>query len=269
MIGNSKMIGMNEIDDERYQTRLMVEDEDFEDLVKSVKQYGVLQPVICKPVGDKFEIIAGHRRFAAARACGQGGIPAILVDRDEDQTWAMAIHENLFRKDLTAVEEAAMIKDCLMKQIYSMEGMAKAMGRTQEWIGSRISMCDWPDRLLAAVHLGKLSVSAARNLALIEDEAHRDYLLDYAVENGATARITAAWLQAYQAGVATRDPEKTEVGPGPPAPPAIEPHTPCIICSKMLKMVELTYLPICPNCNSEVLSAVRAQLAGQASGGVV
>ncbi len=125
------------------------------------------------------------------------------------------------------------------------------------WVRERVAMLEWPAEILAVVHGEQLSVAAARNLARIEDAEHRKLLLDYAIDNGATAAVTAAWFQSWQAGVASENPGDIQPLPERPAGPPIEPYTPCVICGRQYKMIELRYTPICGDCGEELLSAAR------------
>ena len=95
------------------------------------------------------------------------------------------------------------------------------------------------------------------NLVRITDLAHRSLLVDYAVENGATARTTAAWFQAWQVGENLSNPGEIEPVEGQPSLPPVIPYTPCVICGNQQKMAHLSYMPVCAECSEIVLATAR------------
>ena len=257
MAGELKMVNLGEINDQEYQMRTGGRGEAFDQLVESVRRDGILVPVLLCSSDLGFTVVAGHRRVAAAREIGLSEIPGYVVDRSRAEGWSGAFAENLFRKDLSPVELAAAVVDCLKSEVYDEETLARALGRSVNWIRFQAQVASWPDRLSLAVHTGKLSVAAARHLADIDDNVQRDMLIDYAVENGATARTTAAWFQAWQAGQGHRDPGEIEPVPGRPSVPTIEPWTPCVICGRQQKMIDLRYIPVCCECGEVVVELAR------------
>lgn len=251
------------IKDVEYQMRLAFDDCDFDELVESIKRHGVLVPVLLERKGDVFSVVAGHRRVAAASKAGLSEIPCNVLDSVDGQGWGYAFAENIFRKDLSAIELAGCVKDCLESDEWDEEKLARGIGRSVQWIRLYRSIAEWPADIQEAMHVGKISVSAARNLVMIDDEVQRRMLTDYAVENGATARITAAWLQSYQMTKAVADPGEVKPAAGRSVLPPIEPFTPCVICGQQFKMIELHYTPICTGCTEVVLSASREIAAGR------
>jgi len=101
---------------------------------------------------------------------------------------------------------------------------------------------------LEAIHNGKISVTAASNLACVEDDVYREFLVRQAVENGATARATAAWLQAWRSMVPASEAITREPVPaGPGVTPAV-PQAPCIVCANVFRTDELSHVPVCVHC---------------------
>jgi len=257
MASELKLVPVNDVCDSKFRMRETIEQGNYFELRESIRRDGVLVPVLLQSTPSGYEVVAGHRRFKAACEIGHSCIPAHVVDMDEKQGWHGALAENMFRQDLSAIEEAAAIKDCMDSTGYDVHTMAVALGRSQVWVKERLELIEWPTDVAGAVHAGVLSVAAARNLAAIDDEVHRTMLVAYAVENGATARVTAAWLQAWQIGEIQRKPQDIEAEPGKQNLPPIEPHTPCIICTSMQKMTDLRYPPVCPNCVDVMIDMAR------------
>ena len=136
------------------------------------------------------------------------------------------------------------------------EEIARTLHRSLDWVRRQLAMLDWPDDVLAAIHTGRLSIAAASNLAPVTDDTYRAFLLDHAVNNGATARTTAAWLQQW---LASRPPAEAVAAaplpaPDTPRPPA--PQTPCFGCGRVHRTDELSHLPLCVPCINR-LNALR------------
>lgn len=256
-LGKLQHVDVKEIRDDDYQMRNVGDDENFNELVDSVRFLGVLMPILLKKRADNFHVVAGHRRFKAAQIANLSEVPAYVFAEESSIGWNAAFAENLYRKDLSPIEEAAAIQDCLAGGVMNVKSLSAALCRSEAWINDRISFLEWPDDLTLAVHVGKISVSAARNLTLIDDDTHRSMLISYAVDNGATARTTAAWLQAWRAGTEVSDPGDLPLEEGRNALPPIKPYTPCIICGVKQEMAHLTYAPVCAGCSEIVMSVAR------------
>ena len=206
---------------------------------------------------------AAHRRTAAAKYCGKHTIPALIVKADDQKAWNIAFTENLFRKDLTPVEEAASLKDCIERGYYTVETIAKTLGRSAAWVAGRLELIEWPGVLTEAIHLGLISVSAARWIAKIEDLVQVEILTNYAVENGATERATAAWYQSWMATRSSVVPENVEPLASASKVRLPEPMSPCVICQKVHPMRELSYLPVCSDCGENLIAIARDSRSGQ------
>ncbi len=264
--GKLEHVKRSKIRDDEYLMRSNKDDEAFIDLVSSIKRVGILVPLLLSKNGDGFSVVAGHRRFRAAVAANLSDVPAYVFEGKEGPGWEAAIAENMFRQDLSAVEEAAAIEDCLTSGVYDEVQLANVMGRSVSWIRDRREIVNWPDDITFAIHSGRISVGAARNLCQIGDDAHRSLLVAYAVDNGATARTTAAWLQAFRASIPIADPGDVEPGEGRSALPPIVPYTPCVVCGDKKEMGKLSYMPVCPGCSEIVATVAREVRQGGGCG---
>lgn len=224
------------------------EDEEIRELAASIKSIGVLEPVIVTSKEGIYTLVAGHRRIAACAFAGLSVIPAIIRSDDKAIAAEVSLAENFFRRDLSPVELASAIRECIDNGVMTIEVLAKAMHRSQQWICDQAKMTTWAPEILQAIHFKHISVSAGRNLAAIDDAQYRAFLLKNAVENGVTARVTAAWLQAYQL---SRPPEEAlqkqpEEGPQPAA--LVIPQSACMFCCMMFRTDALNYMPVCGTC---------------------
>ena len=228
--------------------RLDFDDDEIDDLAVSIGRIGLINPIIVREKDENFEIIAGHRRYVAAQKCGLEKIPCYVHEGKETDATEITIAENLFRTDLTPVETACMVNDIINNNIMDLDQVAAAMHRSRRWVASQIDLLAWPDDVLEIIHKGKLSVSAAANLALVEDQSYREFLTRNAVDSGATARTTAAWLQAWRS---MAPPEEAVVAaplPGGSAVMPAVPQAPCLCCGDIKRTDALATVLMCPQC---------------------
>lgn len=228
--------------------RALEDDEGIDQLAASIRRIGVLVPLVCRLEGDVLHLVAGHRRIKAATNAGLETVPVIVGDFSVAQAKEIAFAENMFREDLSAVEIAAGIKDIIDQEIMTIEELAKRVNRSTDWIGRMIAMLAWPDDVLGAVHGGWLSVSAANNLACVTEDTYRDFLLTNAHESGATARTTAAWLQAWRAYQPPEAAVQAEPVPGQVNLMPAVPQAPCLCCGAVYRTDELCHMPVCTSC---------------------
>lgn len=228
--------------------RATEDDEGIDELAASIRRVGVLVPLVCRDDSGVLCLVAGHRRIKAAERVGLVSVPVVVGDYSDAQSKEVAFAENMFREDLSAVEISAGLKDVLDQNIMTVEELAKSVHRSTNWIGRMIAMLAWPDDVLAAIHDGWLSVSAANNLALITDDVYRDFLLRNAFDSGATARTTAAWLQAWRAMQPPEAAVLAEPVPGQVNLKPAVPQAPCICCGDVYRTDELSHVPACVRC---------------------
>lgn len=237
------------------------EDEQISELAASIRRVGVLVPVIVVSHDDHYILLAGHRRIAAAAAAGLAEVPAIIRDSSAAEATEVSFAENFFRRDLSPVEQAAAIRGCIDDKVMTIEELAAGLNRSQQWICEQAKMTTWPAEVLQAIHLKYISVSAARNLAAISDSQYRMFLLKNAVENGVTARITAAWRQAWEL---SRPPEEaltTAPVNGVIPAAAVVPQAPCLFCCNVFRTDGLNFMGVCPQCLADFQQARERRMA--------
>lgn len=224
------------------------EDEGIMELAASMGRVGILVPLLVVRKGDDLHLIAGHRRLQAARRVGITQVPVIIRDDEPNTAKEISFAENIFRQDLTPIEIACGLKDVIDQGIMEFDELARVMHRSEHWVSRQIAMLSWPDDVLEVIQNGTLSVSAASNIALVDEDNYRQFLLRNATEQGATARTTAAWLQAYRA---SKPPEiaitAEPVAAGSPSTPAV-PQAPCLCCGDVFRTDELAHVPVCAPC---------------------
>ncbi len=171
------------------QPRVSFDEDALEELAASVAEVGVLQPVIVRPLEDgRFALIAGERRWRAARRVGLNEIPAMVRSADDRGSLTEALIENLQREDLSPLEEAAAYRDLLENHGMSHEQVATAVGRSRPAVSNTLRLLQLSPAIQGMVERGELSAGHARALLGIEDAAYAEHIAVRAVADGWTVR---------------------------------------------------------------------------------
>lgn len=151
------------------QPRKNFAEEELKDLASSIEKYGIIQPLLLKKKEDKYEIIAGERRFRAAKLAGLERVPAIVKDITDYESSRIAIIENIQRKDLNPVEEAMSYRHLLDSQDLTQKELAEEIGKSRQYIGNTIRLLNLDPRVLKLLEEEKISVSHGKKLLSIKD----------------------------------------------------------------------------------------------------
>ncbi|HHV16482.1 MAG TPA: ParB/RepB/Spo0J family partition protein, partial [Gelria sp.] len=144
------------------QPRKTFDEESLLELANSLNEHGILQPVLVREKGDRYEIIAGERRWRAAQMAGLGTIPAIIRQLDDAQTGELSLIENLQREDLTAVEEAQAYRQMIERYQYTQEMLAQKIGKSRSHIANTLRILNLPPTILEMIESKQLSAGHAR-----------------------------------------------------------------------------------------------------------
>lgn len=159
---------LNEIEPDINQPRKVFDDEKLEELSESIKEHGVLQPIIVTKKDDYYQIIAGERRWRASKKAGLKTIPVIVRDYDAKKIREVSLIENLQRQDLNALDTAKAIKELMEEHQLTQEQLAKTLGKSRSTIANTLRILNLDERVQDMVQEGKLSEGHARTLASIE-----------------------------------------------------------------------------------------------------
>jgi ParB family transcriptional regulator, chromosome partitioning protein len=177
------------------QPRLSYEEDSLTELAASIREHGVLQPILVRPVGSQYELIAGERRWRASRMAGRETIPAIVAEFDEETALEVSIIENLQREDVSPLEEAAMFRK-MTDLGYSVRQLAQKIGKDKGYVENRMRLADAPPEVRELVSLRKDTLSHAYELMKIGDERTRRRL----ARRVAAGELSLAKLRAITAG---------------------------------------------------------------------
>lgn len=187
-----KVVNLN-IDDilpNRFQPRLKFNEKAMEELAGSIKTYGVIQPIIVRPIGDKYEIIAGERRYKASVLAGLENIPAIINQYNNKESAEIALVENIQRKDLTPIEEAVSYKKILDMGYMSQDELAEKIDKTQSTISNKLRLLSLEDNVQDALLDNQISERHARSLLRLGDKEDQLTMLNQIINERLTVRQT-------------------------------------------------------------------------------
>ena len=174
--------GVRNIDVERItpnpeQPRLAMEQVSLDELAASIREHGVLQPILVRPLENgEFQLIAGERRWRASKAAGLATIPALVEEIDDDTALEISIIENLQREDLSPLDEAAMYDRMVRDHGYSVRRLAQKLGKDKGYLENRLRLADAPEEVQELVSLRKDTLSHAYELMKVEDPRKRKRL---------------------------------------------------------------------------------------------
>ena len=172
----------------RFQPRLSFDDTSLNDLALSIKQHGIIQPLVLRRKNDKYEIIAGERRFKAAKLAGLASVPAVISNLDDNASAEVAIVENIQRKDLTAIEEAKSFQALLDKGYMTQDELARKMGLSQSAISNKLRLLTLDESVQEAKLTEKTAERHARTLLKVTSQEKQKELLKKIINERLTVK---------------------------------------------------------------------------------
>ena len=169
-------VAIEDIIPNRFQPRLAFDEEGLKELSESIKQHGIIQPLVLRRLGNKYEIIAGERRFKAATMAGLRQVPAIISDIDDNKSAEIALVENIQRRNLTPIEEAKSYKNLLDRGYMTQEQLAEKMGVSQSSIANKLRLLNLAPEVQDALLQEKISERHARSLLALPKEEQAEWL---------------------------------------------------------------------------------------------
>lgn len=186
-------LSLDLIDSPKLAMRAELDDEEMVELMASMKEFGLLEPIVVRKIEDRFEIIAGDRRTRAARLLGWPHIEAKIMVANEEEVLVLRLTENLQRKDIDPVDEACYIGEIMLKHKKTAEEMSTLLRRTQDWIDTRIEVFEMPDYIQVHLKQKKYPLGAALWINRIENESTKRYYANWAAVNGCTVAFAHRW----------------------------------------------------------------------------
>ncbi|HEX7056498.1 MAG TPA: ParB/RepB/Spo0J family partition protein [Bacilli bacterium] len=192
-----------------YQPRKTFDEDSISELAASIKEHGVIQPIIVREVLKGYEIIAGERRWRASLKCGLAVIPAVVRKFTDQQVMEIALIENLQREDLNAIEVAAAYQNLIDKFSYTQEELSLKVGKSRSHIANFLRLLILPEKIKDYVSRGTLSMGHARAIAGIKEKAAQVELAETAIKRNWSVRDLEEAVQRLETN--ERKPKKTKV----------------------------------------------------------
>lgn len=183
-----KKLNINEIEPNKAQARKYFDDEAIEELSNSIKEYGVIQPIIVSKKGSFYEIIAGERRWRASKKAGLTEIPAIVRDDDEQRNKEISLIENIQREDLNPIEKARGIKLLMDEYDLTQQKVAEKLGKSRSSIANTVRILNLDERVINLALEGKLTEGHCKSLMSIDDPERQYKMALYIIESGDSVR---------------------------------------------------------------------------------
>jgi ParB family chromosome partitioning protein len=189
-------IPVEDISPSPYQPRVQLDKESLREMAASIKEKGVIQPIIVRSLGtDKYEVIAGERRLRACKIAGLSEVPAIVREVDDAEAMAMAITENIQREDLNAIELARAYSILISQFNLTQEQLAQAVGKSRSAVANMLRLLQLPQEIQGHVLSGRISMGHARALLALENENQQVSVCKRVIEAGLSVRQTESLVQ--------------------------------------------------------------------------
>ncbi|GAA0398787.1 nucleoid occlusion protein [Paenibacillus motobuensis] len=193
-----KQIPVGDIVGSPYQPRTIFDDEKIDELCQTIKTHGIIQPIVVRYRNNKYEIIAGERRWRAVKKLGMESIPAILRDFNDSQAASIALIENLQREGLTALEEAIAYQNLIDLHQLTQESLAQRLGKSQSTIANKIRLLNLPEDAKNALMERKITERHARALLSLDTEELQLKVLKEIIDKELNVKQTEARIAYYK-----------------------------------------------------------------------
>lgn len=243
-----KLIPLDRIKDPERPLRSNLTPESVDELVFSIKEVGLIQPLVVVEVGESYEVIAGHRRLMACELAGLTEAPCIVTVSSGLEKEVLKMHENIAREDINPIDWATQLD--YLKTEYKVPNakLAEMLGFSEAWVSQHLEILKYPPEILEQIKDGKIAFSSARELAQITDPVKRKVYTNAAVTSGVTPAQAANWRREanttpYQPSETTENTVDSQSGGVVQIPLPI-----CAVCNEPIEYADLIRLEIHRTC---------------------
>ena len=202
--GGIDYIDINDIKPNSNQPRKTFDEDKLNELAASIEEHGLIQPLVLRKAEKGYEIVAGERRWRAARKIGIREIPCIVRELTDEENMLLAIIENMQREDLNPIEEAEGIRQMIDTYGLTQEEVSKSVGKSRPYIANSLRLLRLPETVRKYVEDGSLSTGHAKAIAAVSDEKKQIELAEVAIRDGLSVRQLEKLAQQDKSGVKTR-----------------------------------------------------------------
>ena len=247
-----RLISLDLVDDPAQPIRSDLSPESVEDLVISIRQVGIIEPLVVKPRGDRFEVIAGHRRLVAAGLADLAEVPCYILNVDDEQVEFMKIHENMYRAEIRPSDQAEHFLYLIKRFKLSPAKIAQLIHKSPAYVTDRLNIANYPQELREALDKGEITFSVAREFYRLKNKEKVVEYIGYAVKNGLTPGLAKRWVDEHLESLEPRVIPPTTNDDSPAATPQIESVSTCVYCTKPVKLAEAQIAYFHPDCFTAV-----------------
>lgn len=234
-----------------------MDDVEFANLVTSIKERGLLQPLVVRKVGDNYELIAGLRRYLAIRELDWEKVPAVIYDKGEEDADIAMWEENIVRENITALDEGYYFKRLMQKYGYSARDIAKKINKSIDYVNERIALTETDSYTQKAIQERVINFSQAKLLSRVEDVALRRGLLEQTIKEQLTVEQLRNLIDTY---TQPQQQKVTQIIRENIVETNNKPHTSyyvCPICEQEKEQFDSIFLQLCPSCYAELMNIIR------------
>lgn len=245
-----QLISVDLIDDPERPMRTDMTPASVEDLVMSIKQVGLIEPIVVKPKNGRYEVIAGHRRKYAHEVAKIAEVACYVRQANNEQTEMLKIHENLYRAEVKPSDEAEHFRYLLDKHHFTPVKVAQLIGKSQSYVGDRLAIFNYPPFLREAMDKKQISFSVARELARLDDLKIMSQYVFYAIRNGLTQEGAQKWVQDYRRSKEQPQVQQQEYTSPETGEQEVVSTSQCFYCMEDVKLLEADVVYVHTKCRA-------------------
>lgn len=258
-------ISINELREPRQVARATLDEQGLDELAESIRRVGVINPLVVMEVDGGYEVVAGHRRLLAGRRAGLVALPCLVRSTRDPEPTALKLHENLYRQELTPVEEAAFFAELLPGCDNDTDKLCQLVKQSRTYVEGRLLLLQGDPEVLAAVAAREISLGVAEELNKIKRQKDRLWYLKWARETGATRASVRQWRFNSEAQVEPVSSQPSAVSPQPATPFVGRDVFKCLLCHDNEPVTDLEFWHIHRSCRVRLERAMEKQERGVGS----
>lgn len=257
-------IDLELIDEPRRAARDTMDEVKLAELAESLREVGLIEPIVVEQLGDRYRIEAGHRRFIAAGILGWKTIPTLVFAEGTMKREAVKVHENLHREDLNAAEEAMFYSTLFEEQCeHDVDKLCALVKQGRPYVESRLLLLRGDPQIFDALKRGVINVSVARILNEVKDASYRLMYLDAAIKGGATAATVREWKNAANGIVPIEPPELGPLSGAAVQLPDLSHRFVCVCCDSEEDHHEMELVYVHRTCKRRYLDRILGAWKGE------
>jgi len=251
-----KHIRLDKLNPPDFDVRFSTNPEQDEELRESIRNLGILEPLLVRDTENGYEIIIGYRRYLAAGKVGLPAVPCIVVKANDSEADKMKIHENIKRLPMSHIDQGITFKHLISKYNMTESQVATLVQKSIAYVSQHLSLLESDPKLVDAVRDGRVNFSVARELMLLKDNDELHRLQNICENDGAGAKIVHNWVQESNRETENTPPVNSHHEPNPNIQQYTQPTYPCMACEGITQINFLKIARLCPECFEMIFKAI-------------